>query len=219
MHKAGQREFGWAVAPTQLALAEQNAVQRRTVSSTLQLEGIRGHSESTPAPKMFPGYKSSPPEHHLMPAIQRKIADRISEMPSRESTKLQDQQARKSSKARGNMQPRIKSFHGKAWKGEVGNCAPVVSIYGWLPVWFWQDRVSVHWSMCMWPKNWPLIVCWYREHSAVSAPTPSYFKFTALQNGPACAKGKKKQRPKTVRRKTGETAAIPEAKLAAEIGA
>ena len=99
MHKAGEREFLRAVAPTQLALAEQNAVQRRTVSSTLQLAGIRGHSLSTPAPKIFPGYKSSPPEHHLMPAIQRKIADRISEMPSRESTKVLDQQARKSSKA------------------------------------------------------------------------------------------------------------------------
>ena len=48
-----------------------------------------------------------------MPAIQRKIADRISEMPFRESTKLPAQQARKSSKARGNMQPRIKSFHGE----------------------------------------------------------------------------------------------------------
>ncbi len=104
-------------------------------------------------------------------------------------------------------------------KAKSGICAPVVSIYGWLPVWFWQERVSVHWSMCMWPKNWPLIVCWYREHSAVSAPTPSYFIFTALQNGPACAKGKRKQRPKTRAAKTGETAAIPEAKLASEIGA
>ena len=101
MHKAGEREFLRAVAPTQLALAEQNAVQRRTVSSTLQLAGIRGHSESTPAPKMFPGYKSSPPEHHLMPAIQRKIADRISEMPSRESTKLPARQARKKPESKG----------------------------------------------------------------------------------------------------------------------
>ena len=91
MHKAGEQESLRAVVPTQLALAEQNAVQRRTVSSTLQLEGIRGHSESTPAPKIFPGNKSPPPEHHLMPATHRQIADRISEMPFREFTKLPTQ--------------------------------------------------------------------------------------------------------------------------------
>ena len=61
MHKAGEQDFFRAVVPTQLALAEQNAVQRRTVSSTLQLEGIRGHSESTPCPKDIPGEQVAAP--------------------------------------------------------------------------------------------------------------------------------------------------------------
>eukprot|EP01045_Picozoa_sp_COSAG04_P037796 COSAG04_NODE_9833_length_828_cov_1.495199_1_plen_197_part_00 len=195
MHKAGEQEFFRAVVPTQLALAEQNAVQRRTVSSTLQLEGIRGHSESTPAPKMFPGYKSSPPEHHLMPAFQRKIADRISEMPFRESTKLPAQQARKSSKARGNMQPRMKSFHGEGLERRnrelrtssldirlvagvvlAGPCeCPLVDVY--VAEELALDRVLVP-----------------RAQRCVCTPTPSYFIFTSLQNGPSLPKRGKRNR-------------------------
>ena len=155
-----------------------------------------------------------------MPATQRKIADQISECPP-ENPRNCRLSRRVKARKKGAVCRADKSFHGdKAWIKAKSECAPVVSIYGWLPVWFWQERVSVHWSMWIWPKNWPLIVCWYREHSAVSAPTPSYFILVKpFKMGQVAQKGEKETEPKTRAAKTGETAAIPEVKLAAEIGA